>query len=145
MYMTHERKFKGAPIAQFLSPGQLQEIIDYAKDPQPIESKLKLYDRLATDAEIVNPNTGHKSWGSVLGGHINNLFHTKLSLPSDQRRYQILQALKFGRAYLVENPDVSVYFAAIIGAAEEYREWVATVGDLQPEQQKSIVGGDNYR
>ena len=137
--MKNVRKFKGAPIAQFIGVDKFQEIVEYAKDPQTAEAKLKLYDRLSSDHEIVNVNTGHKSWGSTLGGHINIIFHSDLPLPGAQRRHQILQALKFGRTYLVENPEASVYFAATMGAAEEYREWMATIGDLQPEQQKSII------
>jgi len=37
-----------------------------------------------------------------------------------------------------------VYFAAAMGAAEEYREWMALVGDLKPEQQLAILATEEH-
>jgi hypothetical protein len=133
------------PMAQVIPPSQLEEILNYAKDPQTLEDKLKLFDRYCVDYEVVNTHTGFKSRRSKLGTFINDLFKTKLLLPIGQRRYQIAMAIKFARFYLIENPDVSIYFATAMGAADEYREWMASVGDLKPEQQMAILASDEVK
>jgi len=137
------KSFSGAPMAQFLPPDQLAEILNYAKDPQSLEDKLKLFDRLSIDYEVINTHTGYKSRRSKLGAYINELFKTELLLPIDQRRYQITMALKFARLYLIENPTASIYYATTMGAAEEFREWMASVGDLKPEQQMAILATED--
>jgi hypothetical protein len=138
-------RFQGAPIAQFIPPDQLAEILNYARDPQTLDDKLKLFDRLCVNYEIVNEYTGFKSRRSKLGTFINDLFKVEMVLPLSQRRYQIVMALKFARLYLIENPNVSIYYATVMGAADEYREWMASVGDLKPEQQIAIMNSQEVQ
>lgn len=138
------QSFRGASVGDFLAPDQLKTIKEFALGPQTLEGKLQLYVKLSTEHEVSNPKAqGRKDRRSRLGGFINKMFNTELVLPSVGRRQQIGKAIKYGKDYLTDNPTVSVYFAAAMGAAQEYREWQALIGDLQPEQQMAILNSES--
>jgi hypothetical protein len=136
----NNRPYRGASVGDFIPPEQLEQIKQYAQGPQTLEGKMDLYNRLAAEHEVTNPqHPGRKDKRSRLGSFINKMFNSELVLPSVGRRQQIGKAIKYGKDYLQEHPEVSVYYAAGMGAAEEYREWMALVGDLKPEQQLAIL------
>jgi len=70
------------------------------------------------------------------------MFNTEIVLPSTGRRQQIGKAIKFGKEYLQDHSDVSVYYAAAMGAALEYREWMACIGGLSEAQQLAVLNND---
>lgn len=136
----NNRQYRGATVGDFIPPDQLALIKKFAEAPPTLEGKLALYNKLAAEHEVINPHQpGRKEKRSKLGTFINKLFNTEIVLPAMGRRQQIGKAIKFGKDYLIDHPEVSVYHAAAWGAAEEYREWMALVGDLQPEQQLAIM------
>jgi hypothetical protein len=136
--MAH--KLRGATVAEFIPLEQLEKIKAFAMGPQTIGGKVELYDKYSTEYEVVNKyNPKWKNRRCKLGMFINDLFNSQLELPTVGRRQQIGNAIKFGRAYLIDNPDSSIYHAAAMGAAQEYREWMNLVGDLSPEQQMAIL------
>lgn len=132
--------YRGATVGDFLAPDQLASIKQFAQGPVTLEGKLKLFKQLSVEHEVVSH--GRKDKRSRLGSFVNKMFNTQLALPSTGRRQQIGKAIKFGQEYLIENPTVSVYYAAAMGAAIEYREWMTLVGDLKPEQQLAILNQD---
>jgi len=141
----NNRQWRGASVGDFIAPDQMEEIKKYAQGPQTLEGKLDLYNRLAAEHEVTNPhNPGRKDKRSRLGSFINKMFNSELVLPSTGRRQQIGKAIKYGKDYLTDHPEVSVYYAAGMGAAEEYREWMALVGDLKPEQQLAILATEGH-
>lgn len=130
-------------IRDHIDQDSLAKILEFAKGPTDVEGKLKLYQKLSTNQKVNLPG-GRVDYRSRLGSFINKLFNTELVLPSTGRRQQIGNAVKYGETYLRENPDVSVYFAATMGAAQEYREWQDLVGGLKPEQQiATMSSGDS--
>lgn len=140
---NQNRQYSGASVGDFVAPDQLKTIRDFALGPQTLEGKLTLFNKLAAEHEVTNPkNSNRKERRSRLGTFINKLFNTELVLPSVGRRQQIGKAIKFAKEYLTEHPEISVYYAAAMGAAIEYREWIALVGDLKPEQQMAILNDD---
>lgn len=142
--MNSQKQYRGATVGDFIAPDQLEKIKAYAQGPQTLEDKLALYNKLALEHEVVNPrDPKRKDRRSRLGSFINKLFNTQMVLPAIGRRQQIGKAVKFGKEYLKDNPAASIYFAGAMGAAEEYREWMATgIGDLQPEQQLAIINSE---
>jgi hypothetical protein len=140
---NNQKEYRGAKVGDFIAPDQLERIKQYALGPQTLEGKLALYNKLAAEHEVVNPrDPKRKDRRSKLGTFINKLFNTQMELPAVGRRQQIGKAIKFGKEYLKENPGASVYFAAAMGAAEEYREWMALIGDLKPEDQLAIMNSE---
>lgn len=138
-----QTQYRGAAVADFIPADQLAKIKAFATEPRTIEDKLALFNRYAAEHEVVNPNNPkRKDRRSRLGTFINKMFNSQLVLPQVGRRQQIGKAVKFAKEYLIENPTVSVYYAAGMGAALEYREWMDLVGDLNPEQQLSILNSD---
>jgi hypothetical protein len=135
---NHQHENTGAKIKDFVSPERLKQIVDYARAPQTLEDKVRIYDKLATEYEVTF-RTGWKVRRSHLGIFINTLFSTSMPLSRDYRHQQIEQAIKKGREYLEEMPEAAIYFAAAMGAAEEYREWTALFGGLNPEQQMAAL------
>lgn len=143
MSNNNQRQFRGMSVGDFIPPDQLKQIKEFATGPQTLEGKLQLFTKLAQEHEVSNPrNGGRKDRRSRLGSFINKMFNTELPLPSTGRRQQIGKAIKFAKEYLQENPATSVYGAAAMGAALEYREWMALVGDLKPEQQLAILNSE---
>lgn len=135
---NNQRQHRGASFADFIPADQLAKIKEYATGPQTLEGKLELFNRLAQEHEVVLPG-GRKDRRSRLGSFINKLFNSEFVLPTTGRRQQIGKAVKFAKEYLIEYPEASVYYAAAMGAAEEYREWMAMIGDIEPEQQMAIL------
>jgi|SRR5271157_1136574 len=136
----NNKQYRGATVGEFIPADQLKAIKEFALGPQTIEGKLTLFAKLAQEHEVVNPrDKNRKDRRSRLGSFINKMFNTELVLPSTGRRQQIGKAIKFAKEYLIENPTVSVYYAAAMGAALEYREWMACVGGLSEEQQMTIL------
>jgi|SRR5208282_1524178 len=125
-------------IKNFLDAETLAKIKEFATEPVTLEGKLKLFTKLSTNRQV-NLGGGRTDYRSQLGSFINKLFNSEMVLPSTGRRQQIGTALKFAEVYLRENPESSIYHAAAMGAAEEYREWQILVGDLKPEQQMAIM------
>ena len=134
----NKRQYRGASLADFVPEDQLAKIREFALGPQTLEDKLTLFNKLAQEHEVTNPS-GRKDRRSRLGSFVNRLFNTEFILPSSGRRQQIGKAIKYAKEYLIDNPEASVYFATTMGAAQEYREWMAAIGDLQPEQQMAIL------
>lgn len=144
MSNNQRREYRGATVGDFIPPDQLSEIKKFALGPVTLEGKLKLFAQLAQEHEVPNPrDPKRKDRRSKLGSFVNKMFNTELVLPSVGRRQQIGKAIKFAKEYLTEHPDVSVYHAVAMGAALEYREWMQLVGDLQPEQQLSIMNSED--
>lgn len=134
------RPFRGARIGDFIPQDQLEKIREYALAPQSLEDKLILFNKMVVEHEVPHPkDPTKKDHRSKLGSFINRLFYTQMKLPIIGRRQQIGKAVKYAREYLKDNPHASIYFAAAMGAAEEYREWMATVGDLTPTQQEIVM------
>lgn len=132
-------------MKEFISPDELKKIKKVAQEGKTLQGKLRLYDGLAQEYEIPHPRYQNvKSKRSKLGMFVNKLFSTQegLILPIVGRRQQIGCAIKYGKAYLIENPEVGIYFAAAMGAAQEYREWMASIGDLTEEQQTNIINSE---
>jgi len=141
--MGQNRQYHGATVAEFLPLDQLEEIKKFALGPQTLEGKLALYAKYAMEHEVANPkDPKRKDRRSRLGSFINKMFNTELVLPSTGRRQQIGKAIKFGKEYLQDHPEVAVYYAAAMGAAMEYREWMACVGGLSEAQQLSVLNSD---
>jgi hypothetical protein len=139
----NNRQYRGATVAEFIPQDQLEEIKKFALGPQTLEGKLALYAKYATEHEVANPkDPKRKDRRSRLGSFINKMFNTELVLPSTGRRQQIGKAIKFGKEYLQDHSDVSVYYAAAMGAAMEYREWMACVGGLSEAQQLAVLNND---
>lgn len=140
--MAHKQR--GTEARYCIDPKQLEKIKAFATGPKTVEEKLDLYDRYSTEYEVVNQyNPKWKSHRCKLGMFIHELFNGQLKLPIVGRRQQIGNAIKLGRLYLIDHPDSSVYNAAGMGAAIEFRDWMNLVGDLSPEQQLAILKIDS--
>src|SRR5271156_2319349 len=131
-------------IKNFLDAEPLDKIKAFALEPVTLEGKLKLFVKLSTNRQVTLPG-GRTDYRSALGSFVNKLFNSEMVLPSTGRRQQIGMALKFAEAYLRENTESSIYHAAAMGAAEEYREWMTLVGDLKPEQQLAIMSSTDQQ
>jgi hypothetical protein len=130
-------------MKEFISPDELAKIKQFAKGPQTLEYKLSLFAKYTVEYEVPNARIpGRKDRRCRLGTFINKLFNTQLVLPAVGRRQQIGKAIKFAKEYLIEHPECAIYYAAAMGAAQEYREWMAAVGELQPEQQMAILDAE---
>jgi hypothetical protein len=141
--MSNKQQYRGAVVADFIPADQLAKIKEFAMEPRTLKDKLALFDKYATEHEVPNPNnTKRKDRRSRLGSFVNKMFNSQLVLPQVGRRQQIGKAIKFAKTYLIEHPEVSVYYATGMGAAIEYREWMDLVGDLNPEQQLSIMNSE---
>lgn len=139
----NRQQHHGAALEDFIPKDELQKILDYAREPQTIEGKLQLFDKLTKEYPVVNPRYPNRTdRRSRAGTFINRMFNTQLELPSIGRRQQIGKAVKFAREYLIEQPQASLYFALAMGAAEEYKEWHALIGDLKPAQQMAILNSE---
>ena len=125
-------------IKSFLDAETLEKIRQFAQEPVTLEDKLKLFVKLSTNHQVTLSG-GRTDYRSRLGSFVNKLFNSEMTLPSTGRRQQIGNAIKYAEAYLRGNPEVSIYYATAMGAAEEYKEWMTLVGDLKPEQQLSIM------
>lgn len=138
--MTQQHKAsRGASIGDFITTDQLEIIKSHALGPLTIEEKLEYFRKLTVEYTVTNPKTNYKTRRSRLGQFINKIYNTELVLPSAGRWQQIQKAIKAAKEYLIDNPEVSVYYAAAAGAAIEYREWQAEVGGMTEEQQMSAV------
>jgi hypothetical protein len=98
-----------------------------------------MFDQLALEHEYTDHFSKRKSYRCVLGTFVHHLFSTSMKLPPTGRRQQIMYALKYAKRYLIENPEVSIAYAVGMGAAQERREWLITIGDVTAVDQISIL------
>lgn len=135
-------------IADLVPQDQIERALAVATRPYTLEEKLKKFDELKVEKAQWNPRAnngkGRMEKRSVLGTLANQIFNKfeGLTLPNINRRQQIGNAIRFGRQFLIDNPEVSVYYALLQGAAQEAREWNMCVGNLSEEQQISMLSNE---
>lgn len=139
--MSNNKERHELKVRDFLDPESLATILQFAKEPTDIESKIRLFGKYATNQKVNLPG-GRVDYRSKIGSFINKLFNSELVLPSTGRRQQIGNAVKYAESYLREHSEVAIYYAAAMGAAQEYREWMDLVGGLKPEQQIAIMNSE---
>jgi hypothetical protein len=128
-------------IRDYIDEDSLKAILEFAKEPADLDGKLRLFTKYATNTKVNLPG-GRVDYRSRIGSFINKLFNSELTLPSTGRRQQIGNAVKYAEVYLREHSEVAIYYAAAMGAAQEYREWMDLVGGLKPEQQIAIMSSE---